>query len=660
MKTKYTIKNFRVFDKKGATVEFAPLTFLVGCNSSGKSSIVKSLSLLKTFFMNDFSKENPIIGSTIDFSVNPNDSLGNFKNVVRSSSREKVITLSYEIRSALIDDDVEVSLSLGEGDLGNAVVTGIEIKRKDGAILAGATSKELFISGDLCSIKSAFLQYLMASRLKISRLDDYSKRAIDKFAKSGIITYFSILDEIGEMTNHDEIRTILKSKISDMAFQDKDSLIDIEDVRRAVDKAIDFICDEFAESGFADFFAYYRSLEDMRLMPARYAFPIQEMMIGDVMIPFSFWGLTGYGHENMFYFRRVDWNPIDEKGHKYDPFSVVYDLFSLFSREEPYSYLKEFDTPVPGRVHPLFTKVFMDFVREFILEIVSTDVTENLDYIGSSRIQVRRMYPMDDRNEFTNTVRKYFEAKTKLMTLNPPITLNVDNEDGLGHHAVVASDFVPGSFMNKWLQKFEIGDHISLEMDKNGLSLLLKVYKAKSDKKGTLLADMGYGITQLFSILLQVEGMIMEALYSKFRDMIAMDLVKRCGGEVVLREYEKTPFAPRTVAIEEPEIHLHPKFQSLLAEMLYEAYCKYNIQFIVETHSEYLLRKVQTLISLKHISPEDISMIYVEDESTVANGVEKVRKIPVKADGRLADSFGPGFYDEADNLSLELFTNMGR
>ena len=42
----YTIKNFRVFDKNGATMPIKPLTILTGCNSSGKSSIVKSFHLL--------------------------------------------------------------------------------------------------------------------------------------------------------------------------------------------------------------------------------------------------------------------------------------------------------------------------------------------------------------------------------------------------------------------------------------------------------------------------------------------------------------------------------------------------------------------------------------------------------------------------------------
>ena len=93
MKTNYTIKNFRVFDKKGVTVEISPRTFLVGCNSSGKSSIVKSLTLLKSFFGHKFDKDHPVIGTVIDFSDKPNDTLGSFSNVVNSSSREKGVKL---------------------------------------------------------------------------------------------------------------------------------------------------------------------------------------------------------------------------------------------------------------------------------------------------------------------------------------------------------------------------------------------------------------------------------------------------------------------------------------------------------------------------------------------------------------------------------------
>ena len=51
MNTKFTLKNFRVFDEKqGGTFDLKPITILTGCNSSGKSSLVKSILLLKDFF----------------------------------------------------------------------------------------------------------------------------------------------------------------------------------------------------------------------------------------------------------------------------------------------------------------------------------------------------------------------------------------------------------------------------------------------------------------------------------------------------------------------------------------------------------------------------------------------------------------------------------
>lgn len=43
---KYMVKNFKIFDEKGVTFDIAPITMLTGCNSSGKSSLVKSMTVL--------------------------------------------------------------------------------------------------------------------------------------------------------------------------------------------------------------------------------------------------------------------------------------------------------------------------------------------------------------------------------------------------------------------------------------------------------------------------------------------------------------------------------------------------------------------------------------------------------------------------------------
>lgn len=76
-------------------------------------------------------------------------------------------------------------------------------------------------------------------------------------------------------------------------------------------------------------------------------------------------------------------------------------------------------------------------------------------------------------------------------------------------------------------------------------------------------------------------------------------------------------FAPAgsTVILEEPEIHLHPLAQSVLAEFFVALSQSRTIQFIVETHSEHLFRRMQTLIARKETSTDQVSMFFVERDA---------------------------------------------
>ena len=98
---------------------------------------------------------------------------------------------------------------------------------------------------------------------------------------------------------------------------------------------------------------------------------------------------------------------------------------------------------------------------------------------------------------------------------------------------------------------------------------------------------------------------------------------------------------------------MHPKYQSLLADMFVEAYQKYNIHFIIETHSEYLIRKLQVMVADKenNLTPNDVSLNYVEKDK---NGVSSNRKIEILEDGRLSEPFGPGFFDESKSLVMKM------
>ncbi len=75
-------------------------------------------------------------------------------------------------------------------------------------------------------------------------------------------------------------------------------------------------------------------------------------------------------------------------------------------------------------------------------------------------------------------------------------------------------------------------------------------------------------------------------------------------------------FAPpgSTVLLEEPEIHLHPLAQAVLAELFVELSQQRGVQFIVETHSEHLFRRMQTLIAQRKAKLDDCAMYFVARE----------------------------------------------
>jgi hypothetical protein len=86
-------------------------------------------------------------------------------------------------------------------------------------------------------------------------------------------------------------------------------------------------------------------------------------------------------------------------------------------------------------------------------------------------------------------------------------------------------------------------------------------------------------------------------------------------------------FAPRgsTVLLEEPEIHLHPLAQSVLADMFVEVSQSRQVQFLVETHSEHLFRRMQTLIAQRKTDTQKCQMLFVERSGAEA----KLRKLDV-------------------------------
>jgi hypothetical protein len=101
--------------------------------------------------------------------------------------------------------------------------------------------------------------------------------------------------------------------------------------------------------------------------------------------------------------------------------------------------------------------------------------------------------------------------------------------------------------------------------------------------------------------------------------------------------------------IEQPELHLHPKAQSILADAMIEAAVtgRKTQQVIVETHSENILLRLQRRIREGKIRQEDVAIVYVEGVFGEARDFlgTVVQNLDLSAAGDILDPFPTSFAD---------------
>jgi len=64
--------------------------------------------------------------------------------------------------------------------------------------------------------------------------------------------------------------------------------------------------------------------------------------------------------------------------------------------------------------------------------------------------------------------------------------------------------------------------------------------------------------------------------------------------------------------LEQPEIHLHPSVQADLADVFIEVAKTRNLQIILESHSEHLLRRLQRLIAEEQMASDQVALYFCE------------------------------------------------
>jgi predicted ATPase len=164
-----------------------------------------------------------------------------------------------------------------------------------------------------------------------------------------------------------------------------------------------------------------------------------------------------------------------------------------------------------------------------------------------------------------------------------------------------------------WLRYLELLDDIEVQ-DYGKLGTFIQVRSVGIDKDLDL-TSIGFGTSQVLPILVQ-------------------GLLTPPGGMFI---------------VEQPEVHLHPKVQSLLA-YFFLALTNAGVQCIVETHSEYIVDKIRLLIAEGNVPREKVNLYFARRDPEYGTGFEAIQ---VSESGTILNR-PSGFMDESTNLANDM------
>jgi len=181
------------------------------------------------------------------------------------------------------------------------------------------------------------------------------------------------------------------------------------------------------------------------------------------------------------------------------------------------------------------------------------------------------------------------------------------------------------AFVITWMKEFEIGSDFKI----NVAASEAYTFKIESEGKWIHLGDKGMGSIQAMTLILQLA--------------------------TIIRKY-KGQTEGCIVVIEEPELNMHPKLQSKLADLFEYINKTYGIRFIIETHSEYLIRKTQVIVA--NVNYKDQKDVDVDNKFRVYYFSNEKGKLPYnmeyRIDGKFLNEFGTGFFDVSNNLIFKI------
>jgi predicted ATPase len=200
------------------------------------------------------------------------------------------------------------------------------------------------------------------------------------------------------------------------------------------------------------------------------------------------------------------------------------------------------------------------------LTLILTQELQSIAYLGPLREYPTRSYTWNSQMPGELGIKGERAVQALIASAN----MQSEGDDWLGRGSLV-------EHVSTWLKKMEVAD--GLELERQGKSNLYEVIVVRGSQRANLV-DVGFGISQILPVITLAYFVLQGS----------------------------------TVILEQPEIHLHPLAQTSLADLFVEVSQKRGVQFLIETHSEHLFRRLQSLIADKTTTPDQCGLYFVDRE----------------------------------------------
>ena len=664
-------ENFRIF-KDYSMFEFAPVTVLTGANSSGKTTIIKALKLMQNFW------SQSDLGQHLNFEKG-NHQLGDFKMCCSKNGKENEIKVTYQVNHILFDSPLTVELffqldeskSLNDVSLKNGILERMQIKlnkhiicnfKIKGNAFGNGLNYKYIIQSLLPKMKETYLNLQTEYKKYTEEANKYAHRGDwftfvgddclkeaninqDRYYQLQDLFFFDFSKKYPDASaeseniigNYNKQPFLYNLKTLDLfsKVQKTESAFFIDTFWKHLIHQHPEIENKFNYSTFKKFIEHEEERGNLHINLWKEVFLLSGKDNFEVFLESQMNLAIDEISKNTVVSNPISIDSIEMVGVSrfYKTFGIKHQATCAITGKTTYSSLflwsphyylfkdtqnEELTESQKAIIN--CQEIFSDaiFLEKQILNVEHDfQIDKVLDKLTTFFINIckeiesssKQMYFIDSIRAYS---QRFYAYDSQVSNFNSFITVFLKN----------SYTETEESFLKKWLQEFEIADTCNIQLIEGAGSQIF----LEKDKDKINLVDLGYGVTQFLPILLKI-------IYCNNIGM-------------------------KTIVIEEPETNLHPKFQSKLADLFMDAYKTFKIRFIIETHSEYLIRKLQYLTAnpQNNINPDDTLLYYIgnPNPSKREHGEKQIIKIKIEKNGQLSHPFGSGFFDEADNLAMLL------